>query len=218
MRTLDRILIAFAILVAIGLSYLGYFWLTAPVSSTAVAEDSLSIAKDPLQIMVNSEYIPAIERSGYRILLNARASYRLDGILVSKKHYSGGIMNWLGPWDYAVVWGAVPQQLKYLKFKQAVRYALFRYDPSVPIDVSYIMTHSSNNHLIPATPNLRKALSRAKKHSQVRLEGFLVEVTVIKNGKGSNNWNSSLTRTDTGNGACELIYLKRLRLGDQIYE
>ena len=31
-------------------------------------------------------------------------------------------------------------------------------------------------------------------------------------------WNTSLSRTDSGDGSCELIYLTKARIGNRIYE
>ncbi len=218
MRTLDRILIIIAILIGIGVLYMAFVWFTAPVSSTASPEDSLFIYSDPLQTPVNSEYIPEIKHDGYRVLLNAKARYRLDGVLVSKRGYRGGIMNWLAPWDYGMIWGAVIEQQKFIQFRQVVRFMLYRYSPEAPVSMPYISSHSSNSHLIPANPNIRKALGKARKKATVRIEGYLVEVTVIKGPKLFSSWNSSLTRLDTGNGACEIIYVTRLRIGNKVYE
>jgi hypothetical protein len=39
----------------------------------------------------------------------------------------------------------------------------------------------------------------------VTLDGYLVNAT----GPEGRTWNSSLTRDDTGNGACELIYVEK---------
>jgi hypothetical protein len=42
--------------------------------------------------------------------------------------------------------------------------------------------------------------------SVVRLEGYLVEARADDGWR----WRSSLTREDTGNGACELVWVERL--------
>jgi len=43
----------------------------------------------------------------------------------------------------------------------------------------------------------------------VTLEGDLIEADK----PGGWKWRSSLTRDDTGNGACELVYVKELTIG-----
>lgn len=218
MRMLDGIIVAIAIILMMALALVAYEMLWAPEYSMAGSDEILNVLADPIQIDLKSEYIPEIRKSGYLVLINPKATYSIDGVLVSKRRYRGGIMNWLSPWDYAIAWGDVTKQLDYIKFSQIIRFAHFRYDPSAPVNVSYVLSHSSNNHLIPANANIRKALGRAKKRSNIRIEGYLVNLTVIKDAKIFSTWNSSTTRIDEGNGACELIYVTRLRLGDRVYE
>ena len=43
---------------------------------------------------------------------------------------------------------------------------------------------------------------------KIHLSGLLVEAS----GPGTGTWRSSLSRTDTGNGACELVWVEELSL------
>ena len=64
----------------------------------------------------------------------------------------------------------------------------------------------SNNHLIPADKTVKGKLLSIKKGEYVELEGYLV--TAYTTDSDSNiYWMSSDTRTDTGDGACEVIYV-----------
>jgi hypothetical protein len=56
-------------------------------------------------------------------------------------------------------------------------------------------------HLIPANDQVREALDRVNSGSTVSLRGFLVEAR----GEDGWRWRSSMSREDTGDGACELI-------------
>lgn len=56
-------------------------------------------------------------------------------------------------------------------------------------------------HLIPANEAIREQLNRMGKDDQLRLRGFLVEASAEDGWR----WRSSMSRTDTGNGACEVI-------------
>lgn len=127
-------------------------------------------------------------------------------------------MSWLSPYDYAIIWGKAPEYLPYLKFDQIVRFCLFEYKNGAPIDIEYLSAHMSNNHLIPSTLNLRRAFSTAKKKDLVSIDGFLVYVSSTDKQNRSSTWNSSLSRDDKGNGACEIIYVTRLRINDKVYE
>jgi hypothetical protein len=61
-------------------------------------------------------------------------------------------------------------------------------------------------HIIPATPAIAKQCKSLRAGSLVHLRGDLVEAT----GPGIGRWRSSLSRTDTGNGACELFYVDEI--------
>lgn len=108
--------------------------------------------------------------------------------------------------------------LPHIKFRQSGRYYTFGYQAGAPVNGHYVQNHTSNNHLIPANKNILRALSRAKKGREISLEGYLVDVTATKNGRVAGTWQTSRTREDRGFGACELIYVTKLRLGDEVYE
>lgn len=63
-------------------------------------------------------------------------------------------------------------------------------------------------HLIPADAGVRAMLDRVRPGEVVRIEGFLVDASRPDGW----HWNSSLTREDTGNGACELVYVESLTI------
>jgi hypothetical protein len=70
-----------------------------------------------------------------------------------------------------------------------------------------VALHSAANmHLIPATGTLEDELKRVRPGNVVRLQGQLVSAL------GPNNftWRSSLTRADSGDGACELFYVEAI--------
>ena len=153
-----------------------------------------------------------------KFFFTPQAKYKLSGLLVSTHRYVKGFWSKLSPWDYAVCWGNVPEMFPYVKFHQVSRFCLFRSNGNVPIDVSYILRHMSNNHMIPSNKNIRRALKHGRKGQKVEIEGYLVYVAANVKKHGSLNWNSSITRDDDGNGACEIIYVTKLRLDDKVYE
>lgn len=61
-------------------------------------------------------------------------------------------------------------------------------------------------HMIPANDAIEHQLKLIRAGNMVHLKGFLVEVT----GKDGFRWKSSLSRTDTGGGACELVRVESL--------
>ncbi len=68
-------------------------------------------------------------------------------------------------------------------------------------------------HMIPADENVRRALLAVGTGDRVRVHGLLVDA---RRADGF-YWNSSLTREDTGPGACELVYVEELQIGRKLY-
>jgi hypothetical protein len=218
MRTSDKILIVVAVLVLAGFSWFLFGWITGPKPVSLSTGKDVDISCDPLQRDIAEDTLIVRDYGSSRAHFKLLASYDVSGLLVGKRRYTKGISARLSPWDYALAWGELPKHMKHLRFKQIVRFCLYQYGPSLPIPPSYIESHMSNNHLIPATPNLRKALARSRKNTPVRLEGYLVSLWVERNGSRTYGWRSSTTREDKGNGACELIYVTRLHANGMVYE
>jgi hypothetical protein len=64
----------------------------------------------------------------------------------------------------------------------------------------------SNNHLITDQEILRTAIARLRVGDQIHLTGRLV---AYQDAAQPEFWrNSSLTRYDTGNGACEVVFVQ----------
>ncbi len=75
----------------------------------------------------------------------------------------------------------------------------------------------SNNHLLSDNPRVQKAVMRAKPGDQIYLKGYLVGYGFT--GQPPTRFTST-TRNDTGDGACESIYLtefKILRTGNPLW-
>jgi len=180
--------------------------------------DSIAILNEPLQQPIENVIIPPVQIGKNRYYFDVRASYKISGLLVSKKRYLRDYMSKLSPYDYAIIWGKTPEFLPYLKFAQTYRYALYNYKLSAQVDNKYVQAHMSNNHLIPSNINIRRAFSKADKKDLVEVDGYLVNVIAQSKRKGISNWNTSLRRDDTGGGACEIIYVTKLRINDRIFE
>jgi hypothetical protein len=63
-------------------------------------------------------------------------------------------------------------------------------------------------HLIPASATIESTLRSVERDQWVTLRGALVEVT----GQDGWSWRSSLSRTDTGGGSCELVLVEAVEV------
>jgi len=113
----------------------------------------------------------------------------------------------ISPTDLALGWGpmADPQVLARIDISQGNRWYHWRTD-DFPIPRREIETHSANMHLIPADATVARALQRVEPGQRIALSGQLVRVV----GDDGFHWQSSLTREDVGQGACELIWVQSL--------
>ncbi len=159
------------------------------------------VPEPPLQ---RSPMLPEWERSGFRI--QVLAEYNIRGRILGREHYwlDGGAK--LSPFDLAIGWGPMSDQalLDRLSYSQGHRFLLFT-APSQgwPLPFEQINEHSANMHIIPADSQVRSALEWIRVGHVVKLHGYLVEATC----PGASPWRSSLSRTDTGGGACELMWV-----------
>ena len=63
-------------------------------------------------------------------------------------------------------------------------------------------------HLIPATEDLDSRHRKLRPGQIVTIGGYLVDIR----GPGGFFWNTSLTRNDTGDGACEIVWVEALEI------
>lgn len=209
-------LLALGLLIVI-VSLLGVTYLQRPLVQAAPFT-TLDPWLDPVQDEAGIADPFPIKIGRQELTIRPLAAYQVTARILSKHKYSGGWEGKLAPYDLALGWGTLSEQGigKRVKFRQWGRFYFFEIKPGYAYSEDYIYTHSSNHHLIPANSNLKRALRILKRGDLIRLEGYLVNVSG-RYGKQSVRWNSSLTRTDRGNGACELLYVTSLTVGGKIF-
>jgi hypothetical protein len=111
----------------------------------------------------------------------------------------------LSPLDLTLGWGPMSDDavLKKITIEQSNRWYHWSVE-SFPIPQRDIETHSANMHMIPANDEVENQLNNIKRGDTITLDGYLVEVT----SSDGWHWRSSLSREDTGGGACEVVFVK----------
>jgi hypothetical protein len=185
-------------LLAIALACFVYFYLHRPITYPA----GVLIASEPEQIATSSG--EQVDYGDYKLKVLARFS--LDARILHRKVYGYDRESKLVPVDLAVGWGPMSDQavLDRLKITQSMRFYWYEYQLPPPIPREQIVSHSTNLHVIPATLAVASFCKSLRQGELVHLEGELVEAT----GPEIPAWRSSLSRTDSGNGACELMLVE----------
>jgi hypothetical protein len=142
--------------------------------------------------------------------LKPLARFAVDARLLHSKIYRYDRGASLVPIDLAVGWGPMSDQqvLDHLHVSQSMRFFWYEYKMPPPIAAEQIVNHATNIHISPSTPELAARCKSLRSGALVHLSGELVQAT----GPQIGTWRSSLSRTDSGNGACELLYLEDLGL------
>jgi hypothetical protein len=147
------------------------------------------------------------QKDEYRI--TALAQFSLEARVLSKERYWFGREADLSPADLALGWGPLSDQnvLNRLKISQSGRRYLWWGRP-LPLPAETIYAHSANMHILPANEEVEDLLDQICRGDVVTLRGYLVAVQA---GDGW-RWRSSLSRTDRGDGACEVVWVESLAI------
>ncbi len=162
------------------------------------------VPDDPVQTMLTTS--DSWQRGAYRIEPLAR--YDISARVVSTRSYWMGRESNVSPVDFAVAWGEMSDQalLDQFHFNHGSRHFYFRPRGPMPLPMEEVNSHVANMHLIPANDDVAAHLEAVSAGQIVTMGGYLVQVE----GPDGFFWKSSLSRTDKGDGACELMWVEQL--------
>lgn len=148
---------------------------------------------------------PAFQFGDYQLTPLAEFDVEARVLSVEKYRIDGGAR--LSPIDFALGWGPMSDSavLEHFRVRQGGRFfSIYPDEQAIPLNTALLS--AANMHLIPASGTLEDQLKRVRPGNIVRLRGQLVSAL------GPNNftWTSSLTRADSGAGACELFYVEAM--------
>lgn len=178
------------------------YWHTRPVSHAS----GVLAATDPKQYDLDGA--SAFDIKGYRVTPLAR--FKVEARVLGVERYRMGREADLSPVDLALGWGPMSDDsvLARLKISQGNRFYYYSWENEPPIPPQEIVTHSANMHMIPADRAIEERLDAARPGQIVEFDGQLVAIQASDGWQ----WRSSLTRTDSGNGACEVVLVKALQV------
>lgn len=159
---------------------------------------------EPLQADVSKE---SWQAKNYT--LTPLANYEITARILSKKSYTSERAAELSPIDLALGWQEMSDSnvLDDLTITQKDRWYYVSWRNSM-LERDDIIRHSANTHILPATPEVAELVNTVDKNEVVRLQGYLVEVT----SKDGFLWRSSVSRTDTGDGSCEVFWVESVEV------
>lgn len=176
-----------------------------------------AVLKDPVQTM---RTVPAFSAHAGKVDYSVApvADYEITGLVVSR-HDADTWWDWihaasndhLNVVDLCMVWGANAASGAYEKISfssgQFVCYYQSRdMEALAPANVRAL----SNNHLLTENTDVARRLRNVRVGDQVRLEGQLVSYS--HNAGFAFTRGTSTTRDDTGNGACETLFVRELEV------
>lgn len=149
---------------------------------------------------------PGIRRGNF--VLRPRAGFNATVRILAREDYSMGELADLVPTDFAVGWGPMSDSaaLAGIEITQANRFYFWRTE-TWPLSREQIETHSANWHVIAGSERVRETLARLRTGSIVELRGQLVDIEGKRGGM-----RTSLSRLDTGAGACEILLASSARI------
>ena len=173
------------------------------VMSTLLSAVLLQVGAQAADNNIAKGLAPTVEGQSIEVLQPFKGDFRILG----SKIYTDDPQAKFSPIDYAVSWGlfAEPEIARHITVNQYDRYLNWKMD-RVPVPTEVAMQMVSNMHIIPANPEIAAKIKKVKRGDLVRLQGELVEVK-----DQDLVWTSSLTPTDTGDGACEVFRVSSIQ-------
>lgn len=175
------------------------------VEAPAGFNAAVSIGQPPLQHDLDQPL--TIQIDDY--LLTLIADFQLEARVLGRRDYRRDAGSRLAPIDLALGWGPMAQAdvIDQIAIRQRGRFYFWRVE-TYPIEHHDIVRNSANMHMIPASPAVFAELQRAERDRHIRLRGFLVNVDRADGWR----WRTSTTRTDSGDGACELVLVTAVQV------
>ena len=137
--------------------------------------------------------------------VHASADYNIaKGLAPASKEQSISVLQPFNG-DFRILGSKIYTDDEHISVNQYDRYLNWKMD-KVPVPTKQAMMMVSNMHIIPSNPEIAKQIKTVKRGDLVRLKGELVEIK-----DKDLVWTSSLTPTDTGDGACEVFRVSSIQ-------
>jgi hypothetical protein len=169
--------------------------------------------EQPRQTAVSDARPINFSRDGFEYKVTPLYEYDIAGVVAGVTDYRWFALNKTAnafPLDVCLVWGSNVRTGVFrdprVSYSQDCRWCYVRWSGS---GISFDLHEMANVHLVIDDAQVFSRAKSLAKGDQVRLRGKLVSVKIRQKSDGRESiWNSSTTRTDSGNGACEVMYVE----------
>ncbi len=172
-----------------------------------------STLEEPIQTNLTlSPFKFSYEDSDYQLI--PHAEYKINGLVVTHNNVKGigdayHTSKSVDLKDLCLLWGenVVTPFLKDIKFWSEPWTCVFQSKNQEAFS-SFRLDQISNNHLLAANESVKKTIEKIKVGDQIEMQGLLVDY--YPHGASEALRKTSLIREDTGNGACEVLYVESI--------
>lgn len=203
--------VRYAMIGSLALAVASWWFKDVPPPHAGLGPDML---EEPKQVRVRD---PAFKTrvNGVEYEIRPRYSYDIRALVVSLHHSD----TW---WDYAhkewndhinlmdlcVVWGNNVRSGAYRNISFSnTQWECHWSSRSREAWEAFDQHAASNNHIVTDKAAVAQALKQVKIGDEVRIRGYLVDYSILQNGRPTGSRVSSEVRTDDGPGACEVLYV-----------
>jgi hypothetical protein len=198
--------VVIAVLVVGGLTQ---WWMRKPAAVVVAAPPpevriAVPVSERDAPVQRDAAGRTAFELNGHEV--RPLAEYAITARVLSVERYHADRAAQLSPVDLALGWGSMSRKsvADRVSVSQGGRWYHWRYSGEPPIPTREIERSSANVHIIPASKDVARIVADADAGSVVSLRGYLIEAR----GKDGWAWRSSLSRDDTGDGSCEVMFVQ----------
>lgn len=173
------------------------------------------VAGIPDPVQTPAEGYEHYHMGGYDMSVDKMYRYEIEALVVHTKDYlSFDLGDQMSRHDFALAWGKIAEYNDRVDFHWSQSGRRVFVDVNDPQANSLVGNGSgsgyqlSNNHLIPANDSARLKLWAVRRGDHIRITGYLVNVDGHSKDGSTFVWHSSTSRNDTGDGACEVIFVE----------
>lgn len=136
------------------------------------------------------------------------ANYFIKARVLATEHYYFDDNASYAPIDVAVGWKNMSDNtlLNQLKISQSSRWYFVEWQNPINVTEAQIFSESANMHLIAANKTVAQKIEGLRPGHIITLKGYLVRL----NRADGFTWSSSTSRSDTGDGSCELMWVEQI--------